>query len=572
MKKLFKVTIALAFILTCLFAGSQFFTASETERLVPVTRIEIPDIISGKPVYFPPLPYQIVDCSQGRALIFDFKTAKYGYVNQAGKLITPLQFRSGSSFSEGLAAVVVGTDFYTMGFIDINGQWVVKPRFLATANEFSEGLAAVQEIPANLVDKDGNLSSYDSNLSYWAPWGFIDKTGNFVIKPGFHRVSNFSEGLAPVQVGYNNSWGFINKKGEFVIRAQYDWASSFHESLAAVKVQDKCGYIDKNGDSVIIPRYDDANNFSEGLAAVRIGDDQTGKWGYINKAGEMLIEPRFSFAEDFRNGFARVSLDGKTKTRMIDRSGDFSGTEIYSLFTMSPSGDMKKVGFADSKSGQLVIKPQFNAVRSFSDGLAAVRSYNYPWLWGYCDHTGRLVIKPQFDTAGDFHHGHADVVLKGGLGSVDKNGRFKLKSRLPSVIFKESPVYKDRARLILRVLRENMDNRRSNDFLAVDFSDISLYREEKRQILEGLRNMAPDVYDYALVKNDKDKFIFGENGETIAVQYGLILDVQIEEYSENEAFLSGSAFSSISADCLSSYKATNVQGEWQLKLLSQGGP
>ena len=31
-------------------------------------------------------------------------------------------------------------------------------------------------------------------------WGFIDKTGNFVIEPQFYAAGEFSQGLAPVAV------------------------------------------------------------------------------------------------------------------------------------------------------------------------------------------------------------------------------------------------------------------------------------------------------------------------------------------------------------------------------------
>ncbi|MBI1923598.1 WG repeat-containing protein [Candidatus Poribacteria bacterium] len=46
--------------------------------------------------------------------------------------------------------------------------------------------------------------------------------------------------------------------------------------------------------------------------------------------------------------------------------------------------------------GKVVIKPQFNYARRFSDGLACISIGD---RWGYIDKSGRYVINPQFDGA-----------------------------------------------------------------------------------------------------------------------------------------------------------------------------
>ena len=51
-----------------------------------------------------------------------------------------------------------------------------------------------------------------------------------------------------------------------------------------------------------------------------------------------------------------------------------------------------KSGYID-KMGSMVIKPQFDAVGRFSEGLAEVKKGG---KWGYIDKTGSFVIKPQF--------------------------------------------------------------------------------------------------------------------------------------------------------------------------------
>lgn len=121
-------------------------------------------------------------------------------------------------------------------------------------------------------------------------WGYIDKSGNIIIKPQFDHASHFSEGLAVIKI--NNKSGYIDITGKVVIAAQFDGADGFSEGLAAVNIGGKggiggrwlieggkWGFIDKTGNVVIAPQFDEAWNFWEGLAPVRIG----AKYGYIKQ-------------------------------------------------------------------------------------------------------------------------------------------------------------------------------------------------------------------------------------------------------------------------------------------------
>jgi len=82
-------------------------------------------------------------------------------------------------------------------------------------------------------------------------WGYIDKTGFFVIQPRFRSGVQFSEGLANVnEVGAR---GFIDRTGEFVIKLPDDLIAigSFSDGLARVTLQGGIGFIDRRGNVVI---------------------------------------------------------------------------------------------------------------------------------------------------------------------------------------------------------------------------------------------------------------------------------------------------------------------------------
>ena len=72
-------------------------------------------------------------------------------------------------------------------------------------------------------------------------WGYINKSGIYVIAPQFDGTRPFSEGLAVVWIGGDGlgrggKWGYIDTQGAVVIPLQFDQVSPFTEGLAAVKV------------------------------------------------------------------------------------------------------------------------------------------------------------------------------------------------------------------------------------------------------------------------------------------------------------------------------------------------
>jgi hypothetical protein len=72
--------------------------------------------------------------------------------------------------------------------------------------------------------------------------------------------------MARVQI--NDKWGFIDKTGDLVIKAQFEMVFDFSDGLARIVVDKKSGFIDNKGKSLIAPQFETAYSFSEGLANV----------------------------------------------------------------------------------------------------------------------------------------------------------------------------------------------------------------------------------------------------------------------------------------------------------------
>ena len=67
----------------------------------------------------------------------------------------------------------------------------------------------------------------------------------YAIKPQFEDARPFSEGLASVKI--EGRWGYIDKTGVYVINPQFDFISAvFSEGLAWVKIGGKYGYMSKS--------------------------------------------------------------------------------------------------------------------------------------------------------------------------------------------------------------------------------------------------------------------------------------------------------------------------------------
>jgi len=153
---------------------------------------------------------------------------KWGYIDKSGKFVIPPQYEVVYDFSEGLAGVRANSQW---SFIDHQGNVVIPSQFEHVTN-FSEGLACVQ--------------FNDTQI-------YIDQTGKPAFPQSFEDGVSFSEGLAAVRVK-EIYWGYIDKTGNFVIQPVYTGASIFSNGVARVILDGKEIYIDKTGAQVEKPQ------------------------------------------------------------------------------------------------------------------------------------------------------------------------------------------------------------------------------------------------------------------------------------------------------------------------------
>jgi len=255
--------------------------------------------------------------------------------------------------------------------------------------------------------------------------------------PRFAEAEEFSEGLAPAckdDCQGENGWGYIDRTGSFVIPPRYGWASPFSDGVAAVcsgacwvpKIagpRPSYGYINRAGDFVIkpAPNWNFAGPFSEGRAWVsempllvggKLVNYQQPTERLIDHAGKFVSDARFLWGVRFSCGLAETDRGYVNREGKVVIASPLPGTES----TFSEGWASVTIGGRDvfiDTTGKVVMRPDCcQYAHSFSEGLAAAckGDHEYENGWGYIDKTGKFVIPPQFHSSlGPFRNGLALV-------------------------------------------------------------------------------------------------------------------------------------------------------------------
>jgi hypothetical protein len=293
---------------------------------------------------------------------------------------------------------------YGAGYIDRQGRVVIQPQYLAFGNHGGDFFGGLAKVTAK--DGDFYIDATGKRVARFDQFGaadYIDPAGKLFIPPNSKPASDFSEGLAPVEV--DGRFGYIDPSGHFVIPPRFMSADEFADGHALVVENGPCqliGYgpcdglmppnsttaslhrcqysvIDHSGNVVFAGAYIDAKHFSEGVAPM--GDGK--KWGYVDYSGKALVPIQFDDAEPFSEGLAAVRVG-----RNIDL------------------GELGKVGFID-RTGAMIIQPQFLSAQEFSEGFAVVMDENRKY--SFIDRMGRRRFGRNFDAASGFVMGLAHV-------------------------------------------------------------------------------------------------------------------------------------------------------------------
>lgn len=208
-------------------------------------------------------------------------------------------------------------------------------------------------------------------------YGFINSSGQIVIKPIFLGAGEFSEGLSHARI--NGTYGYIDETGDFVIKPQFDYATPFNEGLAIVYKNGKPFFINRKGQKIFECNFSDIQQFENGIAPVKTSGN---KFGFIDKTGKLLIDTVFININSFIEGLAVIQ--GPRDTALSKKRG----------------GNDKRIGVIDTLGNFIVPYGIYEEIGDLENGYFQAKIPAEPWdtIEGYSakdaflDKTGKIIM------------------------------------------------------------------------------------------------------------------------------------------------------------------------------------
>ncbi len=265
---------------------------------------------------------------------------------------------------------------------------------------------------------------------------YIDKIENQIkykytfASKSFDDVSIFKEGICAVKS--NEKWGFISDTCDTIASCSFKKVSAYLNGLAAVvDSNDNVYYIDTDGVKAIAinnKTYSELGMISKDgiLTAV-----SSGKYMFLNSDFEKLFGD-YDFASAMNDGIAAVKKDNIWK--LIGSDGKDISTNTYLDIKLDESNTASKYGrvFVKNDAGYTMLDNLGNKVsdqvyedaRLFSNNnMAAVKIGG---KWGFVDLEGKVLIEPQYEDARSFSQGLAAVKIGGKWGFIGTDGKLKI--------------------------------------------------------------------------------------------------------------------------------------------------
>ncbi len=179
-------------------------------------------------------------------------------------------------------------------------------------------------------------------------------------------------------------------KGEFIdiediVRGKpeldIEEAGVYNEGKIPVKYDGEYNYIDLDGKKISGP-YKYASTYKNGIAAVM---DNSDKWYLVDAEGKPISDVKF---DDIVLSNSNICLTGKELDKIIAKKDG-----IYSVYNADLSGKASDFSFEDV---DIITDDQLFAVKSKGK-------------WGYASLDGKIIIEPQYDEAKSFSNGFAGV-------------------------------------------------------------------------------------------------------------------------------------------------------------------
>lgn len=160
-------------------------------------------------------------------------------------------------------------------------------------------LALYPEIPANPGPTHLVIGVSEGLVAFFkdGAWGACDAKGKIIIPPQFESPPGFLDGISPACLG--DKYGFIDKTGRWIIQPTYDsdsYIGNFVGNACPVRIGGRRAVINKKGEYLWQPGLVEAEIKPEGGVFVATTD---GRSGYLDNSGALIPggkpNPKFSW-------------------------------------------------------------------------------------------------------------------------------------------------------------------------------------------------------------------------------------------------------------------------------------
>lgn len=324
------------------------------------------------------------------------------------------------------------------GYMDVTGETVIKPKF------------------DDVRDMLGPITA----ANFKGRWGFIDQKGNTHIEFQYKQVQDFNQEADRAFVqDFNNKWLLINDKNEIIDSLPFDNFKQFVGNYCPVATGGDWGIIDRSGALVVPTTYGLIDLIKMDLAIAK----KYGKQGIINMNNVPVLDFQFKKINYCENDFVRMRDD--------------KGYCFYDLKTMSKASpyyqkaSLLKDGYFVGKTDRqlAIITDQFKVFKSLpydrveyanqnrwvykENGLWGILDekgeslteakfdlinkyeediilFSQQELWGYLDMKGELFIPADFPIAWEYKNGYARILHRKGIGFIDKSKNLVIDRRV----------------------------------------------------------------------------------------------------------------------------------------------
>lgn len=356
-----------------------------------------------------------------------------GIIDLSGKVLIPLEYSDLRIYAKD---IICGTKDKRWGCFTIKGEQRFISDYDKNRRVFENYFVVQKDDKHGLINKDGeiviplNYPYLDlfSNKNLLRvkkdnKWGVIDIDENIILPLEYEIFSEFDDRRKAMSISDGKKNGYINEKAEIVLPVIYDEILVYSDHYATLRKGDKYGIVDPAGTIVLPVEYDFVHSDVYKKTIIRIGKNE--KSGYVDLKGNMILPAEYKFIRGLDDAPNYTVIEKNNKEGLVNKTtGQLIISPQYNKIKSIKDGMViaildDKYGFVSDKD-QVITRFEFDDARAFSDGMALVKKKN---KWGYIDKAGRTVIEPQFSSAEDFVDGVARVDIYDDDRIIDRTGQ-----------------------------------------------------------------------------------------------------------------------------------------------------